>query len=423
MALHLSLLAVFVFAFRYIPLQDYPEWLYHGVLFQRLVTGGEVPEPYELAPYVPPNAVSTIAIGALALLFEPELAGKVFLFTSMALLYAGIIRFLRITLPAGNPMAAWIAFSFVFNNSLWLANLSFYAGLGLALYGAHLMLVRQWDRSVPLTMLLVTAAYLSHFFAWCILLWIALISSLRSRDRARLRVLGAALLPSIVLLVHYLVAKPPFDPETGGPETLVEFLATRARLLVAAVIPMQRFNGVAERGALLTGANYVFALGLALAALLAAVRFFRERRWNLNAALALPLPLFMLSLPLFSSGIVFPAQRLAVFFLLNVLAYIALDRPRLGAWITGFFALFASLGFGYTLFFTARFDAMAKADFGPDPHSYVSADRGPGGTDGFLRLEFYDALRKPQALALFDTGLVLYHEPGAAGSEAPPRSR
>ncbi|HVZ39970.1 MAG TPA: hypothetical protein VHI13_11890 [Candidatus Kapabacteria bacterium] len=410
MAVHLVVLAAFIFAFRFIPLQDYPEWLYHGVLLERMATGGHGAEGYMLADCIPPNSISTIAIATLHLLFPQELAGKLFLVASMWLLYAGIIRFMRITLRGCDTMIAWMALLLAFNYSFWLGNLSFYAGLGIALYGAHLLLVRRWAASVPGSMLLVTLAYLSHFFAWFFILWAGTASAALRRDLGRLRTLTVAALPSILLFAHYLMARPAAPGIANGPETPAGFILMRAHLFAAAVQPVQRFKGVAEPGLPMEIANYLFAAGIGAAVVLAALRFARRRRPGLNVVLALPLPALMLVLPLFGSGIVFPAQRLVAFFLINVIAYLALEYQRIRAWLAGFFILFATIGVCYAFFFTARFDTMVRAGCGPDRELYLSADR-KGGTDGFVRLEFYDALHISRQLHLFQTGLVLSRDP------------
>ncbi|MBS1910347.1 MAG: hypothetical protein JST22_00035 [Bacteroidetes bacterium] len=406
MAVHVVLLAAFIFAFRYIPLQDYPEWLYHGVLLERIATGDHGADGYVLAGCIPPNSVSTIAIAVLHLMFPAEPAGKLFLLAAMLLLYAGIVRFMRITLHGCDTMIAWMALLLVFNYSFWLGNLSFYAGLGISLYGAHLLLVRRWAASVWGSMLLVTLAYLSHFFAWFFILWAGIAAALLRRDRVQVRVLAVAALPSLLLFARYLMARPAVPGIESAPETAAGFTLLRAHLFVAAVQPVQRFKGVAEPGAAMEIANYLFAAGIGVAVVLAAIRFARRRRAGLNVVLALPLPALMLALPLFSSGIVFPAQRLVVFFLINTIAYLALEYGRIRAWLAGFFILFATIGVCYGFFFTARFDAMARAGCGPDRELYLSADR-KGGTDGFVRLEFYSALHVSRQLRLFETGLVL----------------
>lgn len=410
LAAQIVLMVAFVFAFRFIPLQDYPEWLLHGVILRTMIAEGAVHHgAYALHAYVPPNAISTLLIAAFNFVVPAEPAGKAVLVSAMILLHTGIVRFMRATLRGHDALVLWAAFLFVFNYTFWLGNLSFYIGMGVALHGGHLLVRRGWGRSVVKMTALVALAYLCHFFAWFFVLFIAAVNALLDRSRAALLRLAAAAVPSLVLFVHYLLVKGSTEaPELPTPAAGA-FIAGKLMMFAGAIIPFQRFKGVAEPSTIVVAGNYLFITAMGALIVLAAWRFARERRLDLNIALALPLPLLILGLPPLASGIVFPGQRLVLFLMINVIAYVAARYHGVARWGLPLFAAAAVAAYAYGAVNTARFNEMAAASDGAPPASYLAgraALAGKGGTDGFIRLEYYRALDDLRPMPLFGTALV-----------------
>ncbi len=410
LAAQIALMIAFVFAFRFIPLQDYPEWLLHGVIFRTMIAEGSVHHgAYALHAYVPPNAISTLLIAAFNFVVPAEPAGKAVLASAMILLHTGIVRFMRATLRGHDALVLWAGFLFVFNYTFWLGNLSFYIGMGVALHGGHLIVRRGWGRSVVKTAALVTLAYLCHFFAWVFVLFIAAANALLERSRAALLRLAAAAVPSLALFVHYVLVKGSAEGPSIPASGAGAFIAGKLTMFAGAIIPFQRFKGVAEPTIFATVGNYLFITAMGALVVLAAWRFLRERRLDLNIALALPLPLLIVALPPLMSGIVFPGQRLVLFLMINVIAYVVARYGGVARWGLPFFAAAALAAFAYGAVNTARFNEKAEASDGAPPASYLAeraALAGKGGTDGFLRLEYYRALDDLRPMPLFGTALV-----------------
>lgn len=405
MATHITLLITLIFAFRYLPLQDYPEWVYHGVAMKHIVLGELLQSAYAVHPYLPPNAASTLLIGAFAVALPAEISGKLFLLIMVITLYTGVIRFMRLTVSGRDNLLAWISLCIVFNNAFWHGNLSYYLGLGVALHGGHLLLKRGWADSNAKTALLITCAYLCHFFAWFLVLTIACAGLLFIPDRKRLRAMLLGTLPSLLLFLHYTCSRSTDVASTNMGYSFSETLIQKARMIAGAIHPFQRFRGIAEPGTWVTALDYSVVGAFALLALLAAWHMFRVKRFGFNGALALPLPFLILVLPLFSQGVVYPGQRLVPFLVINIVACVCLAYDRLRRQLTAFFAVVGVATFVYAAYFTIRFDSAVRHGDGPTWESYFAMAR-PSGTDGFLRLEFYDAMAQGTPMPIFDTGMI-----------------
>ena len=59
-------------------LQDYPDWVYQGVLFQHTLAGHTDPG-YVLHHYPVPNSLTTVMLGLLNLLFGWQLTAKIWI--------------------------------------------------------------------------------------------------------------------------------------------------------------------------------------------------------------------------------------------------------------------------------------------------------------------------------------------------------
>ncbi|MHB9155608.1 MAG: hypothetical protein ACYC5N_07940 [Endomicrobiales bacterium] len=107
----LSALA-FIWGYRFLPLQDYPDWLLQGSLFSRLFQG-HLPAQYQFIPYPVPNSASTFFLGLFNLGFSPLVSGKIFLTLTVLLFVSGSLYLLN---ARGNGMKTplgYVPFLFV----------------------------------------------------------------------------------------------------------------------------------------------------------------------------------------------------------------------------------------------------------------------------------------------------------------------
>ena len=69
---------VFIWFFRFLPMQDYPDWLYQGYIFSQAMKGQPIFD-FQIIDYPVANSVSTFFIGLFSLFLHTEISGKLFL--------------------------------------------------------------------------------------------------------------------------------------------------------------------------------------------------------------------------------------------------------------------------------------------------------------------------------------------------------
>lgn len=109
-ALSLTALAVLLTAslfHKYVYLQDFPNWVYQGVLFRDWLSGNPSPN-YLIKPYPVPYMFGTVFMGGLDLIAPWKIVAKIFIVFNAALAYFAITFFAR-SLKRYNDTAIFIA--------------------------------------------------------------------------------------------------------------------------------------------------------------------------------------------------------------------------------------------------------------------------------------------------------------------------
>lgn len=411
MALHAVLFALYVFGFRFLPLQDYPDWLFQGLLFKTWIPSPALLDGvYVLQPYLPPNAVSTVVIGGLSWLMPAEMAGKIFLLLSMLVLYGGIFLFMGLTVKGNIPLRLLIAFTLVFSYNFWLGNINFIMGLGAALCSIHLLIGRGWiDKIIPAAALLLFC-YCCHFFSLCIAGLAVLVHLVMEKKWNALGRFVLACIPAAALMLYYVANAQAATSDSDIVFSMAEQIRQRLAMIAGVLIPFPRFKGASEPGAILKFSNYLYLGGIMVVSAASFIGAFRGRIRSFNIILAAIILPIILLLPLYTSGIVYPGERLVLLFLINILAFVLLRWPK-AVPVLG--VCFALLNIGIALYAwdaTARFDGMVRAGALPSSERMMQL-RGKGGSDGFLRVPFYEGVEalerqnRVMRLTIFQSGL------------------
>jgi hypothetical protein len=199
----------FIWAHRFLPLQDLPDWITQGKLFADLLSG-KLTAPYAFKGIPVPNAISSLCIGLLSLWLSPELAAK-WVLSGYVVAYAAAVSYL---LSAGGRLARPTLLA---ASLLLLLNYSFfhgeinYAFALVVLFAGQGLVLRSAERpslGVLLRLALISIVlYFCHgagYGAWLIFLaayaWVA--RSARTR-------LGfpIAVAPSLALAALYAAAR------------------------------------------------------------------------------------------------------------------------------------------------------------------------------------------------------------------------
>lgn len=421
---------------RFVPFQDYADWIYEARLFTRMLQG-ELPPEFVWTHSLPPNALMSLVVGTLGLVVSVELAGKLFLSAYVALfLWAG--RRLLATRGVTGPLALLPA-AFVLNYSVLHGNINSALGLALFLAGAA-YLIRNDDAARPRTLAVFSLLlYLAHgaaLFAWLVLL--ATFAGVR-RDRARWRTAALALLPVLPLGLVYAAARRSLGPwvrYADGPSFgWLSFLSLKGSTFTSMLALVHGFDPLYTRIApfvpLLVAVNFAF-IALLLVLMRSALRGgVSGKPWWWAAGVIL----FVVCLvaPRHLAGLVNPGERLV----LPALFLIALEaRPpaRPGRWELAFaVALFVcqAVVFMHAREAQAAVSAFASAlerescgrSLGVVPASHFdfgAARPARKIPPGWLLLpRHYPLLWQPiniererdQAAPIFDTGLYQYRGP------------
>jgi len=325
----------FVWGYRFLPLQDYPDWLYQGTLLSQAIRG-TLSEQYRVVPYPVPNAISTLVIGLLGLVFRPEVAGKLTLTLYVLAFIAGSAYLFTSTGGRLGPLFC-IPLALLFSGFFFHGYLSYLLALGPLFFGiGYLIRRREEPASVSTGVVLATSLllYLSHalvYAAW--LLFLGLFFAGRPSRRLAARLL-LALAPSLVLLAIYVL-----QTAQGAGDTRVfygeRWLAGKLGTLFPTFHLFHGFYPVTsalDPGVALFGKlNQGFALLVGLTCLWGAVAAWRDADCRLPlAAGGAFLAVYLLS-PRYLAGNVLPDLRFLFPALWMLLAYgaPALDR-RLG---------------------------------------------------------------------------------------------
>jgi hypothetical protein len=410
--LFLSFIVIYIFGFEYLPLQDYPNWVYHGYLFNQYVFHGDTFNGFfHMHPYLPPNAISTIVIGCLSLLTSSLLAGKLFLFATAVSIYSGISSYLSFHLKDKPYVAAIAAFYFVFNLNFLTGFMNYCFGLGLAL---HLIVILE-KKELQINRYVFSAAilliYLSHLFALIVVLLFLSIYAYHHKKYKEVFRLLPSFLPVIMLIVQYECTK---STEIADYSVYSMPFVWRKHLvfysLFAVIMPFHSYQWVQSMPQMFRSFDFAFCVILSL---LVAYFFIRLRRYHklLEFKLSIIFLVLIVFSPWYFGGVLIPATRFTIFFALNIiiLVFQRLKNPKVLRVLLVSGACLAFVTYGYNLNKAQAYDQIVTSGVLP-LDAVMLRNCTFEGTNGFLHLLFYHGIRYHETLRPFKSGLFDYSE-------------
>lgn len=311
---------IFVWSHRFLPLQDYPDWLTQGKLFSDLLRGQLASEyTFKAAPV--PNSVVTVCIGLLSLWFEPEVAGKLLL-SAYVVGYAAAVSWLlgiegrtvRLTLVASSLLL-------ICNYAFFHGELNYALGV-VVLFAGQAMVLRAGAEPGRGALIAVVAGsiviYACHGAAYAAWLMFLVAFAWVSRS-ARTRVAFVlAIAPSLVLAAIYtlwMLSQPKSIVLGWSLGATVRSLGEKLWLVLRFLCPFQAFYPYLEPpiAELLLIGNLV-AIGLAAWALVRWFKSANEASLEVRAARACLLlyGVAFLVAPGSVAGLLRPSERLVL---------------------------------------------------------------------------------------------------------------
>ena len=416
----IALIAIFIFAFEYLPFQDFPILLYQGFVFNQIVFHGNTfGGLFAIQPYLPPNIISMIVFGVTDLILSPLVSGKLYLFFLTIALYSGIASYLRFHIKRDHWSLLVIALILTFNLHYLAGYLNFVTGFAFVMNAIVFIRKRKLQSNILVMTIAIFIAYCCHFFALAIFgaYWIAFF--LTSRDYKGLLRCTIAFLPSAVILLHYVIMQ-----DLGGlkadptPLSLIFWINWKLLVFYTPIIPFHQFKWVSDQPQWLLMANYIFCTAIAIWIVYVLFKLLRARSYSFILWLSIGLLAMTFLLPFFLGGVILPGERLVVFAIMNMI--VLTSTLHFGRRMRQ--ALLILICFGgisitaYNIYNFDRFNTMiAMKNIPEEAIKNPVAKR--EGTNGFLHYHFYDDIKNMRASPIFTTGFLVYKGPDADSAQ------
>ena len=122
----------FIWSHRFLPLGDYPDWLYQGFILSKFIRHS-APAAFSLKLYPIPYSTFTVVLGVLDLVLPPETSGKVLLTLMVFAFVLGSLYFLTSLQVRETPLL-YVPLVLCFNSFFFGGTCSYYLALGMLFF-------------------------------------------------------------------------------------------------------------------------------------------------------------------------------------------------------------------------------------------------------------------------------------------------
>lgn len=194
----------------FLPLQDYPEWLFQSSLIKTAIGNSQQTiATYEIRWFpLPPNSLVSIVLAVLQFFVSVNVAGKLLLTVYVLLFIFGWLYFF--SRRHGHHPLRWLGIVFVFNYFFFMGYVSYILGLSILFYAMgwfnHVEQFSWWIvlGVIMFSLLLYTAHGIPCFIFYLVIAGRLILRNNRFHTLGQNLAIGFALLPSIVLLAIYI---------------------------------------------------------------------------------------------------------------------------------------------------------------------------------------------------------------------------
>ena len=283
---------------RFLPLSDYPDYIYEGSILSQKMRGVQLPD-YAIKRYAFTHAAVPILCALLNFITTPEVAAKIVLSLAIATFVVGSTYLLRACgRTEGSPLF-YVPLLYVLNSWFWFGEIDFIIGfVGFLFFTGyvlrrreHLETLNQWVIGGALS-----AIFVAHLMAYlaCLAVVAGVLVEKRKQPEAR-RILWPAL-TSLILLAWYVAGR--ITTHQLGPHQLYErwpFWVLVSNFIEAFSVfhIFLPWSDPHSDGMHLAGAiNLLTALGLAVIVLAPIATWLLRREWPDALVCAIALCLF-----------------------------------------------------------------------------------------------------------------------------------
>jgi hypothetical protein len=417
--LPVTLIGLYFLVFTYPPFQDYPNLLYQGFVFNEYAFHGNAFGGYfQLYPYVPPNAISTVVLGLMDLILDPFIAGKIYLIILGVALYSAIVQYLKFHSKSRTAFISISAFYLTFNLHFISAYLNFETGLAFILLAIVFIRKKGYESNIIALALVMIIAYLCHFLALILLTLYFIVYFVSKKDLHGVLNLAGGSVPVVGLSLHYLIMRSiPNVSSVVYIRTFFHVINGKFLTFFSPIIPFHQLKWVFEATPLILTLDYIFSICIFILIVFILIHNIQKKQYTLEFWLAAISLLIAFALPLYLGGVLLPGERFVVFCMLNI--FVLVSRVHFNHYIRKYsiylFSIIAFASFSYLIYGTILFNTMVKQGDIPE-EAILHPEKKREGTNGFLHFKYYDAIKNRTALPVFSTGLFAFPDSSSLGA-------
>jgi hypothetical protein len=198
----------FIWSHRFLPLQDYPDWLYQGFILSKLFRQSAA-AAFSVRRYPVPDSTFTFVLAVLDLGLPPEMSGKIVLTLMVVLFVFGSIYLLTAFQPRETPLH-YVPLLLCFNSFLLWGNCAYYLGLTIFFFFCGYLLRRRSLAKRALLSIALLLLFMTHLLPYLAALCVMGVVALAEVKKIGRRALVTAFLiasPSMLLVVWYAVGR------------------------------------------------------------------------------------------------------------------------------------------------------------------------------------------------------------------------
>ncbi len=229
-----------IWIYRFIPLQDYPVWIYLGKMFSLLIRH-QAPQCFSIILWPVPNAIQVVVLGGLDLFLNPETSGKIFLTLCVLLYMLGAYRLIVSVSDRRDSPLLLVPLLYVFHRSILVGELAFSLGLAILLLSMAYIFSTSRPR-LWLVSVLSVLIFFSHgasFISWMIFLAVLAVFG---RPRFRPIPILVAASPSVLLMGIYWVVRHHPHAAEEGPALSIRLVASSKLTAASVLSPVHFFS-------------------------------------------------------------------------------------------------------------------------------------------------------------------------------------
>jgi hypothetical protein len=434
--------AFFIWKFRFLPISDYPDWVFEGNIIARIIQ--HLPAPlYSIKHYPVPYSVVPGLLGLLDLFLAPEVSGKIVLSLTIVLFAVSSLYLIASQGRDETRPAIYVPLLFLFNSFFFWGELSYLAGLIVVFFYTGYLL-RHLGESSRISYyaicIYITLAFFCHFIDFTIACLLTTLLFAFCPKTLSFKRIALAMAPSLILSCWYAAERIRVEHRTG-PIWQPWTIHTMIGRLLGAFSPFPEFLpwlGIAVKGmGIAAVVDLLTCLAMLLLVFVTAAVWIRRR---VNT------PLFACSIACFAAflatgysfeGMISPGERFLYPSVWLALCWWMAFRPE-PRFVAGFMkgvlilaivaqTLFLDIYIGMTSTRLANLDtafrsAKSHSEFCSIYKKYVSESwEKPNrvGLDRLLtnhssvpRLPYYDYIESGEAAPIFQVGILRFSGPG-----------